>query len=252
MSSIGFPTISDRMRPTTVAPRAEARSARRPPLTLERPLRTSLMSRIPSPLRSSSTVAVRRSSSGTEVASNRALAPPERRTRRRSPGSSRSIKRIAASPAWRLPSSGNGCDARTTWKPLGGGDGISWATMRPESGRRRRSAPFDMPIDAFPIARMWVEPLESIGMRFPETARRSPSRCKASVTARSGSTLSRARWKIARASRRRSRRTEGVARVDSTVRATVRTGSRFAPAGRAVRLFGRRRGGLGSLILEPE
>src|SRR5436309_1685392 len=182
----------------------------------------------------------------------RPLTPPERRTRRRSPGPSRSIRRTAASPAWRLPWSGNGCDARTTSKPPGGEDGISWATRRPESGRRRRSAPFDMRIDAFPIARMWVERPASIGMRFPETERRSPSRCRASVTARSGSTLSRACWKIARAWRRRSRRTEGVAREDSAVRATVRTGSRSAPAGRAVLLSGRRRGGLGSLILEPE
>src|SRR5436309_15933088 len=89
-------------------------------------------------------------------------------------------------------------------------------------------------------------------MRFPETARRSSSTSRASATARAGSTLSTARRKIATASRRRSRITERVALEDSAVRGSARTGSRAAPAGRAVWLSGCRRGGLGSLILETE
>src|SRR5438034_9131892 len=72
------------------------------------------------------------------------------------------------------------------------------------------------------------------------------------MTARSGSTLRTARWKIAMASRRSSRRTEGIAREDSACRVTARTESRLAPTDRAFRLSGRRRGALGSLILEPE
>src|SRR5256885_5832809 len=72
------------------------------------------------------------------------------------------------------------------------------------------------------------------------------------MTARSGSTLRTARWKIAMASRRRSRRTEGIAREDSAFRVTVRTESRLAPTDRAVRRSGRRRGGLGSPTLEPD
>src|SRR6266540_2886320 len=145
-----------------------------------------------------------------------AEAPPESKTRRRSPGSRSATRASDSRPASRLPSSGSGWEA-TTVRTRSGGSIEGWLVTRiPDSIGTSRKAALAIASAAFPTASIRTRD----GREPPVFANpaAAPPPVRASSTAAPGSTAARARSNIARASCRRACSSPGPSRAPGLVR----------------------------------